>query len=399
MHRLKFTTTSRRLAPLYIASFLQSIPFWYATEKLFMTSIGFTTATIGVMVAVMSVVILAVETPSGVLADRWSRKGVMLLGCLALLLSGILGGLSYTVPIYILSTTFWGIYAALYSGVYDSVIYDTTLEEQGSAKKYEYYLSRFRIVEGCAFVVGALAGGLIATQLSMRETFYLALPGILLAMVFMIRFREPTLHKAEVAEPVLKHIHQTFAAVLRNRYLLPIVIAVVGFAVLQDTLYELYQLWFIAINTPLALYGLLAAAVLSTWAIGGLIVSRLQGRASSVGGLVIVILTLLGLIYLRNPWLLLAAQFLLGAYLTAYGVILSRKLHDELPSKLRAGSSSVVSTLGRAIMIPGSLLFTSFANQRNVFTATYLLLGMAVITIVAYLFTLRSPKTAPATQA
>ncbi len=399
MRKLKFTTTSRRLAPLYIASFLQSIPFWYATEKLFMTSIGFTTATIGLMVAVMSVVILAVETPSGVLADRWSRKGVMLLGCLALLVSGVLGGMSYTVPIYILSTTFWGIYAALYSGVYDSVIYDTTLEEQGSAKRYEYYLSRFRIVEGCAFVVGSLAGGLIATQLSMRETFFLAVPGILLAMLFLLRFREPTIHKAEVGEPVLKHIRQTFAVVLRNRYLLPVVIAVVGFAVLQDTLYELYQLWFIASNTPLALYGLIAAAVLSTWAIGGLIVNRTQGRFTSLGGLVVILLTLLGLIYLRNPWLLLAAQFLLGAYLTAYGVILSRKLHDELPSKVRAGSSSVVSTLGRAIMIPGSLLFTAIANQRGVFMASYLLLGMAVIAIIAYLFTLRAPRVATAVQA
>jgi len=179
----------------------------------------------------------------------------------------------------------------------------------------------------------------------------------------------------------------------------PVVIAVVGFAVLQDTLFELYQLWFIASNTPLALYGLIAAAVLSTWAIGGLIVNRTQGRFTSLGGLVVILLTLLGLIYLRNPWLLLAAQFLLGAYLTAYGVILSRKLHDELPSKVRAGSSSVVSTLGRAIMIPGSLLFTAIANQRGVFMASYLLLGMAVIAIIAYLFTLRAPRVATAVQA
>lgn len=50
--------------PLYIAAFFQGIPFWYAIEKIFMLGIGFNTATIGVMVAIMSIVMLAVETPS-----------------------------------------------------------------------------------------------------------------------------------------------------------------------------------------------------------------------------------------------------------------------------------------------------------------------------------------------
>lgn len=84
MPKIKLSSTSRRLLPLYIAVALQNIPFWYAIEKIFMLGIGFNTATIGVMIAIMSVVMLAVETPSGILADRWSRKGVMVLGCFAL---------------------------------------------------------------------------------------------------------------------------------------------------------------------------------------------------------------------------------------------------------------------------------------------------------------------------
>lgn len=41
----------------------------------------------------------------------------MVLGCTALLISGVLGAVSFfNEPVYILSTIFWGIYAALYSG-------------------------------------------------------------------------------------------------------------------------------------------------------------------------------------------------------------------------------------------------------------------------------------------
>ena len=373
--------------PLYIGSFLQGMPFWYAIEKLFMTSIGFNTASIGLMVAIMSFVILAVETPSGVLADRWSRKGVMLLGCGSLMLSGIVGGFSYNEPVFIVYAILWGIYNALYSGTYDSVIYDVNLEEHGDSSRYEYYLGRLRAVEGAAFVFGALVGGLIASTISMRATFFLTLPFLLLSSIFLMRFKEPKLHKAEVGDPVFKHIRQTFAAVLKNRQLLPVVISIVGFAVLLDTIFELSQLWFIAVAAPLVLYGIFSAVLFSTWSVGGMIAGWLRGRVMSIVGLLGLVGSLIGLIILHNYWLIMASEFLLGACLIAYGVILSKKLHDELPSKLRAGSSSVISTLGRLILIPGTLLFTYIANSKSIFTATYLLLIVALVAIVGYLFT------------
>ena len=163
MIKIKLSPTMRRLMPLYIAVFFQSIPLWYATEKIFMLDIGFTTATIGVMFAVMSVVMLAIETPSGILADRWSRKGVMMLGASALLISAVIGAFSFNEPMYILSCVFWGVFAALYSGTYDAVIYDTTVEEHGDSKQFEKYLGRFKAVEGMTFVIAALIGAFIAS--------------------------------------------------------------------------------------------------------------------------------------------------------------------------------------------------------------------------------------------
>lgn len=386
MTNRKLSPAMRRLMPLYISSFFQNLPFWYAIEKLFMTDIGFNTASIGLMVAIMSVVMLAVETPSGVLADRWSRKGVMLLGCGCLLLAAITGGFSYNEPVFILSTIFWGIYAALYSGTYDSVIYDLTLEEHGASDRYEYYLGRLRAVEGVAFVLGALSGGLIASTINMRATFFITIPFLVLGTLFLLRFKEPKLHKMEVNEPVFLHIRQTFAAVLRNRQLLPVVISTVGFAVLMDTVFELSQLWFIAVAAPVALYGIFSASLFSTWTIGGMIAQWFKGKAVSIIGLVAIIGSIAVLITTRNYWYIIAAQFVLSASLVAYGIILAKKMHDELPSKLRAGSSSVISTLGRTILIPGSLIFTYVANEHSIFTASYILLGVATVAIVAYLF-------------
>lgn len=376
---------TRRLMPLYIAAVLQGIPFWYAIEKIFMLGIGFNTATIDVMVSIMSVVMLAVETPSGILADRWSRKGVMVLGCVALVVSGVLGALSFNKPVYILSTVFWGIYAALYSGTYDSVIYDTTIEEYGDSKKFEKYLGRFRAFEGVSFVIGALVGGLIASMLDIRDTYIFSIPLIAVALIFLWKFKEPQLHKAEVAEPVFKHIRQTFVAVLRNPVLLPVVIATVGFFVLQETIFELSQLWFIAVAAPIALYGIFSAAVFSSWTTGGLLAARIKSRPAIISLMLVLVGMIVLLIVGRHYALVLIAQVVMAICLIAIGVILAKKMHDELPSRLRAGSSSIISTLARIILTPGSLLITGIASTYDIFSATYILLVLAIVSVVAFM--------------
>ncbi len=122
---------NNRLLPLYIAAFSQGFVLWYPIEKLFMTSIGFNDATIGLMVAAYAAFVPFFETPSGILADRWSRKGVLVLASLALMISSLIGGLSHDVLSYIICAVFWGIFIAMYSGTYDSILYDMLLEDTG----------------------------------------------------------------------------------------------------------------------------------------------------------------------------------------------------------------------------------------------------------------------------
>jgi MFS family permease len=78
------TALDKRLTPLYAAAFFHGFVLWYAIEKLFMHTIGFNDTGIGVMVAAYCAVILLAETPTGILADRWSRKGILVLASVML---------------------------------------------------------------------------------------------------------------------------------------------------------------------------------------------------------------------------------------------------------------------------------------------------------------------------
>ena len=74
----------RRLRPIYVAAFLQNVALWVPIEKLFMTDIGFDNGSVAVMAAAYAAVVPLLEVPSGILADRWSRRGVVLLAQAAL---------------------------------------------------------------------------------------------------------------------------------------------------------------------------------------------------------------------------------------------------------------------------------------------------------------------------
>src|SRR5712691_8719701 len=100
----------RRLRPLYVSAWILGVNFWVPVEKLFLSHIGFTAASIGLLAATYAAVVPFLEIPSGILADRWSRRGVLMLANVALGGSAIAGGLSTNVHTYLLSALLLGGY-------------------------------------------------------------------------------------------------------------------------------------------------------------------------------------------------------------------------------------------------------------------------------------------------
>lgn len=56
------------------------------------------------------------EIPSGIIADRWSRKGSMVLSGLFLGISSLTAGSSDSIFMYVAAVTVWGLHDAFSSG-------------------------------------------------------------------------------------------------------------------------------------------------------------------------------------------------------------------------------------------------------------------------------------------
>ena len=369
----------KRLRPLHMASFLQGLVFWVPVEKLFMNEIGFDAATVGLMAAAYAAVVPILEVPSGILADRWSRRGVLVAANVALAISALIGGLSQNVPTYILSALVLGVYFALSSGTIDSIIYDTVLEETGDSKAFELYIGRNRLVDSAALVVSALVGGALAGIAGARFTYLLTVPVVLLSIVALWRFSEPQLHRAGDATSLRAHIGLTFRTLTRRGRLLPIIALAMLTGVVLQVVLEFGPLWLVALAVPAVLYGPYWAGLVTSLGLGGLIAGRinLQRPRTATAVAALMVMASVVLTTSRDVVVVTAAQILLALMVVAAGIHVSRLLNDAVPSTIRAGVASGVSTLTWIAFMPIALGFGLLSEHHGVHTAGWTITAIA----------------------
>ena len=387
-------TLSRRLLPLQIGVALQGLILWVPIEKLFMTQIGFDAASVGVMAAAYAAVVPLLEVPSGILADRSSRSWVMILGCLALMISTLIGGLSQNVLGYVIAAMVLGIYFAFSSGTVDSVVYDTVLEETGSNELYETWIGRVRAVESAAFVLSSLAGGVLAQYTSTRFTYFATIPLVGLAIIGFLRFNEPRLHQAAERMSLRSHVALTFRTMITSRAVLRVLLLVAAAGLLTQAVFEFGPLWLVALAAPAALYGPYWAALVSTLGVGGLLVGKLHlERRLMVAVLIILSLgSALLLTWTRSLAIVVTAQVVLALVLAIIGIHASKLLHDAVPSSIRAGVSSGAGTMTWVLFLPFSLVFGWTAQQNGVHWSGFMLAGAVLVVGVLLVVSVRASR-------
>src|SRR3989440_7831812 len=372
---------THRLLPLYIAAFSQGLVLWAPIEKVFLKSLGFDQVALGLMAACYSSIIPLLDLASGILADRWSRKGVLMLASVAAILNALLGGLSHDVPTYLVSALFFGVEVALVSGTYESILYDTLLEETGQSREFEQRLGQLKLLSSLALLIGALAGGLVATLLSPRLAYFATIPMVAISLGALLTFQEPHLHRSEVRTSLSSHVRAISQTFFQRGKTLPIVTVLLATSLLLSVIFEFGPLWQLALAAPVGLYGLANATVLSAGGVGSWLSARLTlaKPATIVGVAVLLVGSSLALVVVRNAVVVILAQVVLVAGGVGINMVVSRLLHDSLPSGVRAGAASGVGALSSMAFVFFALLFGLVSQHAGVFRAGWMVVGVALL--------------------
>ena len=335
---------------LYISNFLTGLVFWYGIEKLFMQSIGIDAIGIVVTSALITTFLVIFDIPFGILADKWSRKGVLVISAVALAISSYVLGSSKGLEMYIVGSLFYGLYIVCASGTYDAIMYDT-LHEEGKSTFYSKFNGRAYGLFLAGAGVGNIASGFLSHYYSYSTAYYLTIISCVLNIVVMLSIREPTFHKTLHKERILHQIGIAALSISKIKLLRTMTIILSMLSVVELFKLDFGQLYMLRYLTSPETIGILWAIYAFAMTLGSLIAHRFRTRLNIL------------IVFTSVPYILMAfidspvsiVLFMLQAVAAAALINqIQTRIQENTQSSVRASVMSLISTLGRIIAIPAS---------------------------------------------
>ncbi|HZC15284.1 MAG TPA: MFS transporter [Caulobacteraceae bacterium] len=207
LYAFKFSDSFILIFPLYAAMFVDA---------------GLSPVQISIVLIAWSVTAFVLQIPSGIIADRWSRR-------LLLVLAQIAWGAGFVVWLiwphfwgFLIGLVLWGIKSAFTSGTFEALLYDE-LKAQGRADDYTRVYGRTRAVQAFATVLAALGAALLA-RYGYRLELLASLASIALAIAAAASLPPADRAKAAGEQDYLAHLRAGLALSLREPVVLRILV-------------------------------------------------------------------------------------------------------------------------------------------------------------------------------
>jgi MFS family permease len=395
------------------------VGFLVPVVTLLMLERGLTLSQVGLITAVQGLVVLALELPTGGLADALGRKPVLVVAALVDIGSLALAVVADVFPLFLLVFLLQGIYRALDSGPLESWYVDATLAADPEAP-YERGLNAGAVVVGLCIGGGALlAGGLVAlgplgpfSALTVPVLAALAVEvASLVALVLLLVEVRPaggvgSLRDSLRAVPGV--IGEAFGLLRRSRIVLSLVAVELFWGFGMVTFETLLPVRLAEVvgdpDRAAALLGPTGSAAWLASAAGAALigyVSRWLGAPLSAGLLRILQgATVVGMALLAGPAGIIAAHLFCYAVHGASNPLHMGLLHRQVDGPYRNTVISLNSMVAHPASALGGVVLTALAQATSVSTAmlvgAVVLAGAAPLYLPAWRAARRGPGVRPA---
>lgn len=254
---------------------------------------------------------------AGPLSDRFGRRGILLIGIVAYIVTSLLCAISPTVELLIVARFVQGL-----AGGVGIVIAQAAGRDVYAGGALIRFYGRLTVIGGLAAIVGPLLGGMLNAVTDWRGLFvFLAAVGALILIATLLVFREtlPVARRSRGGFTQTLHDFRTLlsdrvflGAVINQGFLYAALFAYLSGAtfVLQD-IYGLspmgYALAFGLNSAGFMTFGYLAGRTAERWSIAGTLVIGILVAALGAAGLLVAGLTAVPL------WVVIVALFLLAS--------------------------------------------------------------------------------------
>lgn len=342
----------------FLDTFVLIFPFY----TVMFTERGLSPAQIGIVLAAWSVTGLALEIPTGALADRLSRRWLLFVAQLIRGAGYLIWALFPGFWGFLVGLVLWGVKSALVSGTFEALLFDE-LKSEGRAQDYARAIGRaqtgrFAGVMAAALVAAAIAdvGFTILTVLSAATSLVAAASALLL----------PRAPKAMAVGPAdyLGKMRRGVVEAARRPGVLPILLFIAGMQALLAACEDYWQIFGREIGLPNGQIALFVAALGAAQALGAAVAHRAPlGRPAALHGLVAIAgLLLVAAAALFQPWSVALAVAFTGLCRVA-DVQADARFQHALSGEARA---TVASVKGFAAQCAITLLILNFGLMAEV---------------------------------
>jgi MFS family permease len=354
------------------AALSELVPYYPLYALLFLDT-GLSNAQISALFAIWSVTSFVTEVPAGALADRWSRRGVVVLAGVLQAVAFVIWTAAPQVWAFALGFVVWGVSGALVSGASEALVYDG-LAAVGAAEHYVRVNGRMTAAELLVQLPTAfVAAGLYAVG-GYALVGWVSVATCLAAAALALRF--PEAPRAAAEESLAGTLRAGVREALHSPPLRILVLAVAligGLDAIEEYFPVLAGDWGVA-TTAVPLAVLVIALAGAMGAALGERADRLRG-----GALLALLVVAAGCLAAAAVWARPAALVVVAVFYALYLAVLvvaEARLQERIASAHRA---TITSVAGLGIELASLLVFAAWSLGGAVAVAV---LVLAVVPVV-----------------
>ncbi|NJJ41710.1 MFS transporter [Paenibacillus apii] len=381
-------TGLRNLRVLYAVRFFGSLIPAYVIERLYWEERGMSIQLVVYTEMIFAVTVVLLELPTGIIADRWSRKRM-------LVLASLLGCFEFLILLYADSFRHFALAVFLAavgrtagSGAENALLYDS-LKAAGREESFEQALGRLNAVDIASTMLAAMCGSVLAGRFGYGLNYWISLASSIAALFFTFMLVEPAASgeaEREKGMPASASIADSVRFFRSNRGVLMVMLSGMVTGASLNFIDEFWQLYLDRVGIPPAAFGLFSASIFLLRLPGNILAYKLKSRLGSRLLLTAVTAVLAaGFLYLsmaRNASGL-AAILLICLAGGLIEPLAAGYLHHRIGSSMRATLDSFQSLGLNAALIAAGLGFGYFSSRWDVFGG-YGFIGMLCLVFGVY---------------
>lgn len=354
---------------LYAFSFFDGFIMAYVIERLFWAERGMSVNMVVSSEILYSIIVVLLEVPSGILADIFGRKKMMLIAGLFSVIELTMIYFAHSYSMFMIAILLAGISNAMESGSMQALMYDSLAMEKRE-EDFEAVYGRFHVFDTIGSTLAALCGGITAHYLGFEFNYILSIGSKIFAFVILMFLTEVP----RQAINQVKHSFTSFGVYLKEgskffkNHNIIFCYCVNGMVLgaCWNYIDEFWQLLMQAVKVPVILFGLISVLYSVFTIPGNLLVNRLKNKISYSTFFCMIpfiygtCLTIIA--YMDSYWVLLPMMFM-GAWHGIMEPLLDGAIHHNTNSAVRATVESMVSFIMKLLSIGVGLVFGLFAES------------------------------------